>query len=329
MGSTLFVVESPFQCLCMLEAIAHFQIKEYAVLVIYGNDKDKSRENINSLLNECGILYSEYKMAHIIKDYIPLVLSKKKLFKRCFDNIFVGDFYNPMNEIVGKLFANREYNLYYLDDGVQALSLFSEKPRKRYESLKIHIVLRIYDILMIWKKCLSTSFFTIYNVKSDKVNIIHNDLSWLKKEASKVLKGVYIIGTNSSVVKFKDRNYYDYLNALLCYLKNKWPSESIYYCAHRRDNNNLENKKWCELNNVRYFESNISVEYDFTKSNINPMSIIGFTSNALNTLKALFPDSEVCTVFYHLLNEHSECETEIIRKKMCNSGVKLIKLFDE
>ena len=323
MDSTLFIVGSPFQCLCMLEAINYFEISDYSVIVAYCDTL--SLDKIRTLLNENRIPFEEKKIAPIVKDFLPLVHTKHKRYK----NIFVGNYYSVINEVVGILYAQRRYALFYLDDGTQALSLFSENPRKRYSSFKIEVVLRFYFLCLSWKKRVSTSFFTIYDVASDKMNIIHNSLSCLIPHNAIPKEGIIIIGSNSSFLRFRDCYYFDYLNSVYGFIKEKWPAEKIIYCPHRRDHNNNLNKKWCQQNNVDYFEPEVSVEYDFVIRGFNPIAIIGFTSNALYTLKSLYPSSEVYTVYYHVCDKGADKETEIIRQQMLKTGILNLKLIDD
>lgn len=321
MKSTLFIVNSPFQCLCMLEAISVFKIEKYEVLVVYSDTF--SIDKIHTLLEEFSINYSVKKVAHIVYDFIPLFLQKHNKF----DSIFIGDYYEPFLEILGKIYAKKKYELYYLDDGIQALTLFSSYPRKRFKEKKVKIVWNIYDRCLSWKRCQKYNYFTIYNVVSDRMTIIHHNLSFLSQKHKLTTSGVYIIGTNSSTVVFSDKNYFDYLDALLIYIKKRWPQEMVYYCPHRRDKNNDVNRNWCNKNSVIYFETAVSVEFDFTKNGLYPISVIGFTSNALFTLKAIYPNSNICTIDYRLQNEIADSETVMIRKQLIEYNINLLKLF--
>ena len=58
--------------------------------------------------------------------------------------------------------------------------------------------------------------------------------------------------------------------------------------------------KILDSNNVKMFNTEISVEVDFCSKGINPAVIIGFGSTALVTLKSIFPYSEVfnCTIIF-------------------------------
>ena len=319
MESALFIIGSPFQALCMLEAIDYFHVTDYDVVVSYCDKR--SLEQIRTLLESNEIEYEEKKIAHIIKDFFPLLLKRH----RKYNNIFIGDYYSVINEIVGIVYTRRHYSLYYLDDGTQALSIFSDNPRKRFSSFKIGIVLKFYYLCLSWKKRVSTNFFTIYNVKSEKIQIIHNSFSKLKQNKSSKQEGVFIIGANSSALDFKDISYYDYLDKVLFFLRSEWPNEKIVYSPHRRDLNNKQNKKWCLTNNVEYVESSVSVDYDFTIKGISPTAIVGFTSNALYSLKSIYDSAKVYTVYYNLCDKVSDRETQIIRRNMLNSGILNLK----
>lgn len=309
MTSALFIIGSPFQGLCMLEAIEHFNITEYDVLV-WDIPEGSSAEQTKSLLNDNNIPYSTYKVKHAIFDLVPFVLKKHKYYK----NIFIGNYYNITDEGIAAFYGSKKYGLYFLDDGTQALSIFSDNPRYRYGSKKWEYWFKLYDALGWLKGKGKSTFFTIFDVVSDEYVIEKNDFKLLRNNIKEPRSGSYIIGTNSSVVKFKDYNYYHLLDLLLIKLKDLYPNDKIYYCPHRRDKNNKEIFEWCYNHHVEWVNTRVSVEYDFVMNGINPSCVVGFTSNALYTLRMLFPDNDIFTVFYRCVDRCDDEETELIRR---------------
>lgn len=322
MTSSLFIIGSPFQGLCMLEAIGRFNITEYDVLVL-DIPEGNSAMQTKSLLNDKNISYSTYKVKHAIFDLIPFVMRKHKYYK----NIFIGNYSNITDEGIAAFYGSTNYRLFFLDDGIQALSVFSDNPRYRYGSKKWEYWFKLYDIVGWLKGRRKSCFFTIFDVVSNDFDIEKNDFRLLRSHVKKQQSGCYIIGTNSSVVKFKDYNYIDLLEQLLKNLKKQYPDETFYYCPHRRDQNNNAISEWCKNHDVEWVNTRVSVEYDFVMNGINPSCVVGFTSNALYTLKMLFPEVNISTIFYRCVDRCSDEETEIIRQGMNEKGIDTLNLF--
>lgn len=320
MGRTLFLIESPFQCLCMMEAIQHFKITSYEVMIPYGDEY--SNEMMFRFLNENSIMYEARPIAHIIYDVGPLVFSKKK-----FKSIFVGNYSATKSYPLAVAMAGFNSTINYLDDGTQAMTLFSEHPKPRYDKLSIKIIIYLYRILAFIKRVRESVFFTIYDVKSDKFIIEKNEFSLLRSDNGKVKSGVYIVGTNSSILKFADVSYLDYVKALVERARIQYPEEQIYYCPHRRDANNDANEPLFQKMGIQLFKTNISVEYDFYTKQITPIYVIGFLSNALFTLNMMYPDSIIETVSYQLDNQEQNKENQIIEKELNNNGIRSVYLF--
>ena len=158
MESTLFIVGSPFQCLCMFEAIEHFKVSEYDVM-IPDETVGSNSEKVETLLDEKGIEYSTYSIHHGIKDFIPFLFHSHKKYQ----NFFLGDYYNPIREAMAVVLGKRNFKIFFLDDGTQALSLFSSNPRNRYRSKKWEYWFKFCFFIGKIKSQKRQSFFTIFN----------------------------------------------------------------------------------------------------------------------------------------------------------------------
>lgn len=313
--NTLFVISSPFQALCMLEAVNQFKISEYKVLLAYCDELSNS--SVEKLLVEKGIVYDKLRVAHLIWDVIPFVKIANQ-YKR----VFLGNYYTLPYFAIASIVGGRKSEVFYLDDGTQILEIVSKHPRKRCPKKSIGFVFSLYELLSRFKNQVMR-FFTIYNVESETFDIVRNSFGSLKSKSVQS-SGAYIIGTNSGELKFKDREYHDYLRALVSDLQGKYSGIEIYYCPHRRDKNNHKTFELCKTLGVKIFNTEVSVEYDLIKEELYPKVVVGFTSNALFTLKQIFPESNVATVYYNLANEDEDNETAIIRDGFNKSGINTI-----
>ena len=319
-GSTLFIVGSPFQCLCMLEAIDYFQIRDYDILVVYSDGMSLGK--IKKLLEDKNLRYSVRHYAHIIKTVLPVIFSRHRHYK----NVVLGDYFGGY-EALASIYAGLGCRIHYIDDGNQALEIFSDCSRKRYKSKKIAFVFALYNLLFRLKGGKEHIFFTIYPVETDRYEIVHNGFQHLKGATCGEKSGVYIIGTNSSALEFKDVTYDEMMRKLTENIKARFPGEKILYCPHRRDRNNEQVFALCSELGIDIYNTEVSVEYDFASKGFNPSLIVGFTSNALYALRMIYPESEIETVLYHLQDERADESTAVIVEGMKKVGIKAIDII--
>lgn len=323
-GTTLFLVESPFQIICMLNAIRQLEITDFDVVILHSDNF--SIKMMDKLLKKNNIPCLHKHASHLIKDFWPIAFVQKH---RKYENIFIGNYYTLGLRQVAAIWSKFGAKLYFLDDGIQAYRIFSNKPRRLFKNWKIFLAFLPFKLISFIKFSGKYNFYTIYDVYSSKMNIIKNDFALLQQTNSLKASGVYIIGTNSSIVQFMNHSYSEYLQALAVICKNKYPNDKIYYCPHRRDKNNHDVSILCKELGFEIFDTEISVEVDFIERKISPMCVIGFTSNALFTLKRLFETSSVFTVMYRLKNEDSDQEADLIRKHLSACGIQIINIFNE
>jgi hypothetical protein len=130
------------------------------------------------------------------------------------------------------------------------------------------------------------------------------------------------------LLQFKDHSYQDLIIQLHKYLEQRFPLLSIYYCPHRRDTNNEATYALCRELSITIFDTEVSVEYDFPLKKINPILIIGFNSNALFTLKMIFPKSIIESVDYKLKSNLLNESTQLIQKVFKKKGIAIVDVFE-
>lgn len=314
----LFIINSPFQALCAFEAISHYNIK-YPVFYVF--DCDDSRSKIAKLLNNNSI--SEIEL-------IPFV-GTKELFKVIrtkphFNNIFIGDFFSYNQYLIGVLLSKRNSQIVYLDDGTATLDLLPSVNRKRYEGISLRsFAYRCLNMLRFIKGT-KESLFSFFDIKGKvPYEIEENTFSFLKANCNDdERRGVYIIGTNSSVIPFKGKPYPELLKSLVGSIRKQNPRETIYYCPHRRDTNHYDDL--LKSLHIDLFQTEISVEVDFVTKKINPSRIVGFASTALITLKKLFPQSKVQSIRFEIDDLFIESSIRSIEEYYNNHDIKITDL---
>ena len=326
-GDSLFIVNTPFLCLCMLEAIHHYNITDYDV-VFKPDSVEANNQMVEGILNERGIRYSVVDMSQL-SFILPHLFKRKKRYSKLFN----GDYYGAgvAAYIYSIVYARCKARIVYFDDGTQTLELFCSQPKERVKTLKVRVFLRLFELLKHLKCLGKPYFYTIFDVNSKEFIIEKNTLSTLKTN-NKVLerKGIYIIGTNI------DGSYYDredclfVLKRLLERIQSVY-DEEIWYCPHRRNRDDKELLQILDQYNIKLFNTKVSVEYDFVKNRINPTYIAGFNSTALYTLKLIYPDSIVENVFQRQVIEDPSVTAyaEAYSDQLQKIGVKTINLYDE
>lgn len=321
--STLFLVQSPFQCLCMLEAIERFSISKYDVVVVFSDNL--SIEKIERLLVSKSIIYSKLHYCHLIKDSIRILL-RSHLY---YHNVFIGDYYGSTRQVAA-LYASFDSHIFLLDDGTQAIEICSNNHYYcKGMKLSVLILIVLIDFLLFIKSFFRKwSFFTIYPVTSNRFQIIPNNFQTLKIDINYRPQGVYIIGTNSSEISFSNYSYADYLLALYKYIRTEFPDDDIFYCPHRRDKNLLSISQMCRCLGIHLFNTQISVEYDFIEKEICPKFVVGFNSNALFTLKMFFTSSRIATITCELESEIMNMAAEEVRIVMSQYDIQTINITE-
>ncbi len=288
---TAFIVMSPFQALCSINVIKQKGIKDATIFLIDGIG---SFEKTKMLL---GLYKRDYIFVDRTLPWYSLIKYIKSFGR--FRNVYIGDYFSIKEYIIAMAASVFNGNAVYMDDGNSTLSIAPPVSRKRYYSVKNRIAWLLFGLCGRLKR-LHYAFCTIYDIKGiSDYPIIKNDLSRLiGSESNTPGTGLYIIGTNVGDLKLKSYTYEDYLKWVIDYLKVKDDNETIYYCPHRKDPES--HSEILDSNNVKMFDTEISVEVDFCSKGINPAVIIGFGSTALVTLKSIFPYSEVfnCTIIF-------------------------------
>lgn len=321
--STLFIVGSPFQCVCMLEAINHFKIVNFKVIVTYSDNY--SLQKINLFLSRNGIHYTIKKNANIILNTFPFLFYNQSNFK----NVFIGDFTSKNDLAIAIILSKIGGSLFYLDDGNQILTYTKQKGEIPKNSKLIYkAAINFFNLIRYLKRLKKPIFFSIYDVNIPDAIHIKNKFNLLKKQINASMSGVYIIGTNSSVLEFQKNNYDVHISNLFKIIQKRFPGSIVHYCPHRRDTNNNQIKHLCETLGIEIFKTRISVEVDFIENGINPLYVVGFASNALFTLHKIFPESIIETVKFDLTSVQSDYENKLIIEHLRENGIGAIELFE-
>lgn len=295
--SSAFVITSPYQAICCVEAINQFNIIEYEVFVmIY--------EGLNMRLNQIKDILTHYvihfkviycnKYSYLKYLITPLYLTPS--FKR----VFIGDFYSTLFVFWGICRIKKYGCLIYMDDGNSTISIFNDK----LEHYRMRGVL--YQVFCYYSKFLCRikniefrrHFYTTYvDIFNKKYNLYPNKLSHLCNKSMQIIKKQCVfLGTSpTSFCKVNTITIDQYHSALYACLKDLSRRFELTYIPHGQDKDN-DVFSFCNKENIKYLRISGCIENYLLSSNTIMGHAFGFTSSALYTIKKMFPSVRVVNV---------------------------------
>jgi len=324
-NKTLIVVASPLQTICALEAINYFDIEDYEIIILYGKNHKIINTGSKKILDEKNISYKELQINSLFGLLLFLVKTNMNKYHR----IIVGEYYSAAQRLISVYWGKSGSDIIYVDDGNATLSIFQHRFPLFYPlNIRNYIRLILPGVFLMVKN-FNYKFFTMYDLKesSNHIRIYKNELKALKYNISEEnVSGIYIIGTNTNLantmlVKWRMT---DYLRILVNNLQGQFPNEILYFSPHRIDIDNLEIKSICEDLKVCILTTEISVEIDYLSKGYNPKVIIGFGSSALFTLKHIFPNASISSVYMTFKSNFDNICYRKIEQKYIEEGIKIV-----
>lgn len=288
---------SPFQVMCMIEAIKAFELDDYKVLLCYDEKELPRKKQTLTLMEQYNIKYEIESF-----NYRITKSDRLKMIKPVYNGLklaFIGDCCDELLIYKATRYVSNGGTLIYFDDGTATIQFFnglfqmSDKLRPYY-----NLVCKLRNLDF------DKYFFTIYKGLEDGKHIcLDNKLTYfasqqMNKAEKKdiVLLGVYS-GRFCEEEQIAPAIFVKKLREYIVQLKQKYPDERIVYVPHGKDTSQ-EPKQICEELDVVCQPSKISVEMLLLDAPNRPKAVYGFTSSALYNVKLLFPDTEVYNVTF-------------------------------
>jgi hypothetical protein len=315
-----FLVASPFQALCALEAISYFKVQKADFYIL--------PEGVSSKMTLDFLLKQGYKGVLMPSEGNSYFLKWIKCGHKKYDYFFVGDYFFG-NILYVLLWSNRGANIIYLDDGNSTLGLLLPKPRDRfgaYESLKKRLSCRLFSFFKDLKR-VNRCFFSIFDLEGRGFPYpsIKNNFEVLKRGMDNTpTEGVYIIGTNTSGLGIDKGTFIKNLEYIKDYVSQLGLQDSINYCPHRRDENNYDEE--LKKMGMMVFPTEVSVEVDFIRKRLSPLYVFGFGSTAMITLKFLYPQANVINFKMHTNNSEIDSEYRELENEYSRYGIPEVEI---
>ena len=293
---SIFVVATPFQALCAIEAIAEFNIAEYKILACV--TRSSRDQQLYNFLDKSKVQYEikDINKARYWKKFLyPLISKTRTNIHRC----FLGDPDNIWQRFIAFSYLAKNSDVAYLDDGTKGIPYLMglrgrSKSKWRWSETLLSYLLKIR---------FTKSHFTIYSdIAISDFDCRRNSLSHviqMQQQASPL--GVYFIGTNSLAycekLNITREEYRTSLEEQLKSITLKYCNQPIIFVPHGRDINDNQVVEICHRLGIQYQIADQMVELFILGKNNKPLAIYANTSTALLNLRLMYPEAKIYNLF--------------------------------
>lgn len=317
-----FLVMSPFQLLCAIEAIREFCISEYRIVFVCYESFEKRNNQMKLMAEDLGLEFDYYSLGHFSFDTLAPDIENDRKYSR----IFIGDYYVTCLMELSVKYADKKAVLVYMDDGNSSISLLQGIRRDNRPSRWIDF-LQWYRNDFIkkekWREELchrledrgilcSNFFYTIYSdIKSSKFVLYPNKfIGFVTQfcEENKENGIIYIVGPAIEAYAEQNRirevDIESILWNKLAELRVMYENKKIVYIPHGRDaNENVVG--FCKMLNIEYRRINETIEYYMAKYCVQPYAVYGINSTALLNIKKMYPETTIVNWFLNKKYDNS------------------------
>lgn len=297
----LFLVTSPFQLICAIEAKNHFKTKNNVLIIRH--------ERHESTLNQIGLLLNKNDWSEIIfigrKNKIygmwKLIYDIKKINSNLhFDNVFYADYSAWRTAVLlNNITVEREV---MFDDGVGTLREYVGKIKPELEVSRNKptrdLLLKLMGVRpprLIYPRN-KFSFFTFFNLEDCNFHVELNNFNVLKKklnstECFKIEAKAAFIGQGMVAEKgVKLEKYCKLLSSIIAL-----HPQGIIYFPHRTETNIVKDAI-SSIPKLEYHQSSLPLELEIGEKQLKLCAIYSITSTAVVTIGKIYPDIPVWDV---------------------------------
>lgn len=292
MKKNMILCESPLQYNNALSYIAHIEEDCDLIIIIRKNgdiDNDSqldSSKNIEQTKNVNVYSRTVRKNNKLALFFFSVsILLRFVILNRRYNNIVVGDVRSKWMNVV--LWLTSPRNVIFVDDGLATVANI--------------------ELMENFKNKGTTSLYTIFDIRSDKINVIKKSLK--NTEAGDGTKIAFFIGG-----PYVEKNIITtdaYLSILKLFI-NKFSSEyELYYALHRSENE-LSTSELYNMGFNNIIKSQMPIEEKISTLDLGSCVIAGLYSTALFILSKSLPGSYV--ISYRLPDDYYVSNQDAINK---------------
>ena len=232
---SLFILTSPLQVICAIEAIKKYKIDIYKIILVL--EEDIRNQQVFELLSNYGL---EYEISNCTYKRFTVLKRRRNKYKR----VFIGDPRDTRQIYNALIRCSDGANIVMMDDGDDNVFMLKGYSFVKTKSIRTRMSTFFYNKIATYLRGISygKDLFTIYsNIPNDNYRIEPNKFDYFSKSIENIVKpyGVYFIGTNHN--RFCEPQNYPLndvvmgLETILIKLKKDYPDEKIFYIPHGRD----------------------------------------------------------------------------------------------
>lgn len=297
----LYIVESPFQLLCAIEARSHFSLeKENSLLLVKLTKNKKSNDQLKKIATKFNfkrVLFLPQIIALTFSDMLMLfIFFYWKLLNKKFNYIFLGE---VKNAVVRSAVNNLNYRHYFfLDDGISTFAIQNKLINNINLNSLTHENNRIKKLIVLISKFLNlklneyteVNWFSCFSLnKLSNQTIIKHQFDSLKVKRSLEVndKNVsYFIGSPiSEDGKLSTKDELIHIERIAKYFQNK--GVKVQYCVHRRESETKLNFI-TRIENIQLRYPDYPLEIDFLLKGISIFEVGSFISTTLISLPIIY-----------------------------------------
>lgn len=295
--ASVFIVGTPLQAICAIEAMHEFEISDYAFYVL----KTIRSIQIFPVLDKYSIQYKVVEPSKIsVKKEILKSIFRLHGYKRA----FIGHFQNSIMLLLAMRTLCPKSSVVFIDDGTATLKL-------QYGFLGIGDNKRLSQILitsLCFRRISYKNIFTFFNnTNASTLRYYKNSLKLLKADFDSICcKDIFVLGTNFIQYE-KDYEYpldelLVHFKSMMAYLSSKYTDRKVFFVPHGSDDGRVT-KQVCDTYSINFFKVDKTIELYFIENRIKPFLLLGFSSTALYILHKISPDIKMFNVIPHIDNE--------------------------
>lgn len=291
---SIFVVGSPFQAMCAVEAIRDFEIIDYKLYAVLNkNARDNQMLSVLDFFNVDYEKINKYTDIYPYYKRILILIPKNNHYKRAFvGSIRSGLFYYwAMRKISNKSI------IVSLDDGADTVVLLrNSKIKKAKSSFSCMNDFLLWITSKMRRIQIKKHLYTIYcDIVNDKYIIYPNTFRHIYPQDKKACQeGIYFAGTNPSSyrkqMRLTEDEYFDTIEFIMTQICNEYRNEIKYYIPHGMD---CEEHVCflCKKYGFKYLRPACTIELFMCSLDKTPIAVLGLGSSSLYNIKKLFPNT--------------------------------------
>jgi hypothetical protein len=293
----VFLVTSPLQYICALEACHQYNSSENILVLI----EQKASIGIKHM----EAIFDGAKWTHVIRCTrdnrsfnVPKIIKQiKKISGGTLDRFFFSEYIAWRTKLFMRNLTFKEH--IYFDDGTLTFDDYYDHimPRKEFYRPRPFndFLIRLNGCKPIGKLPYfeNTEIFSIYEFPDCSTKYRKNNMSLLRTEIHKNTEGFkpFSIFIGQACIDQKGHIHSEeYISLLEKY--SALASETVLYLPHRTETEAVS-EKISAIKNLRFHHSNYPIEIELYRKRIQPVELMGISSTALSTLAKLYPEATI------------------------------------